>query len=219
MNRITNSGARGNWAQYALAASSRTRAADLLRMTLQMLALAGIIRCLEGRQIGIQRCLGIDHQFARIGQVHNQIRAGCARAAADLELLGEVAMLDQTCEFHDAAQRELTPATAHFRTAQGGDEIARFTLQARLAPRQQLDLGAQLGLDVTALGFELLRLRPGRLQRCLQRRHQLRELVFAAAAGEQLRREKAHGDADQQRRADQRKFECRKHVCINIGKG
>ncbi len=160
--------------------------ANLLRVALQMLALGDIVRRLQCRKIGIQRRLGINHQLPRLRQMHDQVRARSTTTAADLELLGEIAVFNQTCQFDDPPQGQLPPAPAHFRAPQRRHEVARFALKARLAAHQMLDLSAQSGLDVTALDFELLCLGSGCVQRRLQRRDELRELLLTAPAGEQL---------------------------------
>ena len=146
-------------------------------------------RGVEGGEIGVERRLGVDHQVARIGHVHDQIRAQRAFLADHLQLLGEVAVLAEAGKLHQAAQRELAPAAAHLRAAQRGDQIARLALQQRLAAGERLDLGAQGGEGVAALALERLHLRLGALERGAQRLHQLRDGLLAlleCALGEDL---------------------------------
>ncbi len=60
----------------------------------------------------------------------DHVRPQRAFVADDMQLLGEVAMLDHPGKLDDPSQRHLAPAPANFGTAQGGDEIASLTLQA-----------------------------------------------------------------------------------------
>ncbi len=139
---------------------------------------------LEGGEIRVEWRLGVDHQVACIGHVYDQIRTQRAFLADHLQLLGEVAVLAEAGELHQAAQCQLAPTAAHLRAAQRGDQIARLALQLRLAAGERLDLGAQGREGVAALALECLHLRLGALERDAQRLHQVRDgqLAFLECA-------------------------------------
>ena len=140
---------------------------DLLRMALERHAALLLAGGLERGEVGVERRLGVDHQVARFGHVHDQVRAQRAFLADHLQLLGEVAVLAQAGELHQAAQRQLAPAAAHLRAAQRRDQVARLALQLRLAAGERLDLRAQAGEGLAALALERLHLRLGALRaRC-----------------------------------------------------
>ena len=152
---------------------------DLLRVPAQAHLALLVARRLERGQIGIERRLGIDHQVARIGHVHHEIRAQRALRADQVQLLGEVAVLGEAGELDQAAQGQLAPAAAHLRTAQRGDQIARLALQLRLAAGEGLDLRAQAREGIAPLALERLHLRFGALERDAQRLDQLRDRHLA----------------------------------------
>ena len=179
----------------------------LLGVALQVLTPARLVRRLERRQVGIERRLGIDHQLARIGQVHDQVRARGPWLPLTWSCSVKSHCSTSPGQFHDAPQREFAPAAAHFRTAQRGHQIAGLAFQPSLAARQLLDLAAQRWPGFAAIRVEPLRLGARGFERRLQRRHQLRKLLFAAPAGQQLGGQITQCDPDQQRCADQRQFQ------------
>src|SRR6185437_15868218 len=159
------------------------------RMLLQRLLPAfvgGSLACLE---IGVERCLHIDDEIARIRHVHDEIRPERSILTEEVQLLREIAVLAESGELHQPPQRELTPASAHFRTSQRGDEVARFPLQLSLSARERFDLRAQRGIGLLSLALERVRLLLRALERRAQRLDEVRDGCLAlleAALGERL---------------------------------
>jgi hypothetical protein len=109
-----------------------------------------------------------------------------------------------------------SPARANFRTAQRRHQVACLLRQAGLPTGQQLDLATQVGFALAVLGIEPLRLGARGFQCRLQRRYQLRQLLFAAPAGQQLGGQVTQRNPDQQRRADQAHFQSGDHVAFCV---
>ena len=158
---------------------------DLLRVAPERLAALLLALRLEGGEKGLERRLGVDHEIARVGHVHDEIGTERACLAHHPQLLGEVAVLGEAGELDQAAKRQLAPAAAHLGTAERGGEVARLALQLRLAAGERLDLGAESRKGLAALALEGLHLRLGALERGAQRLHQLLdgELALPERAG------------------------------------
>ena len=131
---------------------------DLHRVAPERDAARFVVLRFDRVQVGVERRLGVDHDVARLGHAHQQIRSQRAAFAATTGLLGEIAVLGQARELDHAAQRDLAPAAAHFRTAQCGGQIARLALQERLHVHQALDLAGDLAGGLAVFAHDALRL-------------------------------------------------------------
>ena len=137
---------------------------ELLRVAFEGQLTAVIAWRFECLKISVERCLDINDEIPPVRHVHHQIRPQRAVRSCNVLLFGEVAVLGHAGQLHHAAQCDLTPAAAHFRAAQCGDERARFTLQLCVSAGQGFNLRAQACIGVAALALECLRLRLGPLE-------------------------------------------------------
>ena len=81
-----------------------------------------------GVEEGVERDLGVDHDAAAAGQPHHQV--GTLGAVGELDLLVEVAAVDQPGQLDRPAQVELAPAAADLGPAERGGEGLRLAPQA-----------------------------------------------------------------------------------------
>ena len=110
----------GQRAPVALGAQQLDVAAQLAGVAGQMgVAQVGVVGR-RGVEEGVERHLGVDHDAAAAGQPHHQV--GALGAVGEVDLLVEVAAVDQPGQLDGPAQVELAPAAAHLRPAQRGGQ-------------------------------------------------------------------------------------------------
>ena len=103
----------------------------------------------RGVEIGVEGDLGVDDELLVAGQVHHQV--GAQPPVLELDLLGEVALVDQAGQLDRAAQVHLPPAPPDLRFAQRRRQRPGLGLQPP-------DLGLELSLPAGALAVEVLHL-------------------------------------------------------------
>ncbi len=156
-NSTTNSGAAGNWSQYALRVSVIDVRADVPGVAAQVrgaLALGHPVA--GGVEVRVDGSLGVDnHRFAA-GQAHEHVgpqpRALVVERAA--LLFHEIAVVEHPGEFDDAAELDFAPAPAHVGPAQGVDEVVRLAAQEVLDFQQRAHLRGQSLVGSGAGAFE-----------------------------------------------------------------
>ena len=93
-----------------------------------------LVARLHGRQVRLERRLGVEHDQPAAVQADDEVGAYHAGVGAAAHLFGEVAVVEHAGGLHDATQLVFAPAAADLRGAQGGHQLPR--------------LGAQLAGDV-----------------------------------------------------------------------
>jgi hypothetical protein len=106
--------------------------AHLPGMPFQLCFAFGVIRCLDGRQVGIQRGLGIHDDFAFARQAHHHVRTLHAAGGRHRLLRVEITMLHHAGQFGQALQGYFTPLAAHLGASQRLHQVAGFRLQQAL---------------------------------------------------------------------------------------
>ena len=101
-----------------------------------------------GFQIGGQGDLGIYHDVAVAGQLHDHVRSHETLAVTDAGLFNEVAVILHAGQFRHPFEGNFPPAAAHMGFAQGAGELSGFPLQGVLAFHQGFYL-----LQESAVGF------------------------------------------------------------------
>ena len=92
----------------------------------------------------VERHLGVDHDRLAAGQVHDEV--GAQHAVGELDLLGEVAAVDQAGELDRPAQVHLAPPAADLGLAQGGGQRRGLAAQRLGGEPHVGDLLAELSL-------------------------------------------------------------------------
>jgi hypothetical protein len=111
------------------------------------------VRDLDGGQVGIQRCLGINNNVAAIGQADDHVRAQAPGIGVHRFLFAEVAVFDHPGKFGQPLECHFTPLSAYLGTAQGLDQIAGLVLQQTVGLGEHLQLAGQGTLGLAAFGF------------------------------------------------------------------
>ena len=108
-------------------------------------------RRLERFKIRIERGFDINHEVTAVRHVHDKVGSQHALLACNVLLLGEVTVLGHTGQFHQAPQRDFSPAAAHLGAAQRGHERSGFPLQLRMSADERFNLHAQACKRIAAL--------------------------------------------------------------------
>ena len=105
------------------------------------------------------------------GKLHHKIRTQPARLGGHGFLLGKIAVRKHAGDLDHAPQLNLSPASAHVRSAQRPHQIAGLRLQLFLRRDQRLHLGVQIAVGFAARHFHLLNLCIHFIQRIAHRRN------------------------------------------------
>ena len=102
---------------------------DLLRMLSELGGLDLFALRLEGFQVSLKRGLRIDRDPSAAAEVDHHVGTRATVFAVDSDLLLEIAVLFHPGQFHDPAQLDLAPASAHHRRLQRLSQIGGFGLE------------------------------------------------------------------------------------------
>ena len=93
----------------------------------------GIVGRFHGREVGIQRCLDVNHQHPVVGHADEHVGALQVLRLTRCFLFIKVAMLDHTCKFRESSQGHFTPLAAHLGASQRIDQVTSLSLKLVLS--------------------------------------------------------------------------------------
>jgi hypothetical protein len=109
-------------------------------------------------EVGLQRCLGIDHHLSTAGQLDHEIGSRPALVAVESHLLAEIAVVEHARELDDATQLELSPASPHVGRLERLAELAGLALELAVGARDELEMSCERLVVAPALGLDALEL-------------------------------------------------------------
>ncbi len=115
-----------------------------------------VVGGLDGLEVGVQRRLHVDDEFAMIRHAHDHVGADDLVFAGGVHLLLEIAVLDHARQLDEPSQRDLAPAAADLGTPQGLDEILCLLCQRPLAKLHRLELRPDAAIGFAARPLELV---------------------------------------------------------------
>ena len=142
-------------------------------MPLQSELALRVVRGLDRREIGIERGLHVDDQFAVVGHAHDHVRADDLAFPDVVDLLLKVAVFDHAGELDEAAQRDFPPASPNLRASQGVDEVLRLFGERGLPELHRLELRFDGAVSLAPGPLQRLYLRVRSLERVAYRLDEL----------------------------------------------
>ena len=126
-----------------------------------------LIRCLDRRQVRVERDLRVDHHQLPAGEAHEHVGAQRSLARLDRALLDEVAVRDHPGHLDDVAKLDLPPRAAGGGPLQRGHEVAGLLAQRADALAELTHHLRELALTLSALALQApdLALHPAELLR------------------------------------------------------
>ena len=119
---------------------------------------AALVLCLDGGEVGIQRRLGIDDDFASVGHAHDHIRSYGPTLGGQVLLFIEVAVLHHAGQFRQPLQRHLPPLPTYLRSAQGLHQVSGLGLQQLLCLGHGFQMLGEGTVGLTAVLLQFMQL-------------------------------------------------------------
>src|SRR5439155_23893136 len=132
-----------------------------------------VVLGLERLEIRLERRLRVDDDVLAAREPDDQVRATGAPVVTDRRLLREIAIREHARGLDDAPELHLSPAAAHDRRAEGGDEIARLLAELALGVRETAHLRQQRAICLGSGALQLLDLPVDLLEGFLDRADEL----------------------------------------------
>ena len=109
---------------------------------------------LNGFEVCLQRSLGVHDDLLAARETNDQVGTEPSIAGSDGRLLQEVAEGEHACHLDNTTQLNLTPASAHVRSAKSLHELSGFRLQLNLCADQGFHLVGERSVGLGAILFQ-----------------------------------------------------------------